>query len=41
MKETNVSNGFLLIYVTDINTYNLCKSEQLSIVLGTHNIIKV
>ena len=25
----------------DINTYNLCKSEKLGIVLETHDIIKV
>ena len=27
--------------IIDINTHNLCKSEQLSIVLETHNTIKV
>ena len=27
--------------IIDINTYNLCKSEKLSKVLETHDIIKV
>ena len=33
--------GFYLFMIIDINTYNWCKSENLSIVLETHNIIKV
>ena len=33
--------GFYWFMIIDINTYNLCKSEKLSIVLETHDIIKV
>ena len=33
--------GFYWFMVIDINTYDLCKSEKLSIVLETDNIIKV
>ena len=33
--------GFYWFMIIDINTYNLCKSEKLSIVLETHNIISV
>ena len=37
MKETHV----YWVMVIDINRYNFCKSEKLSIVLEADNIIKV
>ena len=35
------SIGFYWFMIIDINTYNFCKSEKLSKLLETDNIIKV